>query len=88
MLSNPHLLKKILAQKRYSVNVALFSSQEFAYTALQIFNASLSRRYAGFPSEVLTLFVQDGVFTAETLTRFAKRLGIEVGILVGRLQHD
>lgn len=40
------------------------------------------------PSEVLTLFVQDGVFTAETLTRFAKRLGIEVGILVGRLQHD
>lgn len=40
------------------------------------------------PSEMLTPFVQDGIFTSDTLIQFAERLGIEVGILVGRLQHD
>jgi HTH-type transcriptional regulator/antitoxin HigA len=40
------------------------------------------------PSEMLKSFVQAGIFTSDTLTQFAEQLGIEVGILVGRLQHD
>jgi hypothetical protein len=45
---------------------------------------------AGFliPHEQLAAFVTAGDFRAESLAKFAERLGIAVGIVVGRLQHE
>lgn len=41
------------------------------------------------PSEKLKSFIlQNGIFTSDTLKRFAELVDIDVGILVGRLQHD
>ena len=40
------------------------------------------------PSETLATFVQKGIFTTDALMQFADSINIDVGILVGRLQHD
>lgn len=40
------------------------------------------------PPEELSRFVQDGIYTVDSLMRFADCIGIDVGILVGRLQRD
>lgn len=40
------------------------------------------------PSENLKLFVQNGVYNTDSLKLFAEQIGIDAGILVGRLQHD
>ena len=40
------------------------------------------------PSKSLKSFVQDKIFTTEALMQFADSINIDVGILVGRLQHD
>lgn len=50
--------------------------------------ADLFARETLVPSEMLESFVQDRIFTTDSLTQFAKHIGIDVGILVGRLQHD
>ena len=51
-------------------------------------NANLFAGETLIPSEELKLFVQNGIYTVDSLTRFAARIGIDVGILVGRLQHE
>lgn len=40
------------------------------------------------PSEELKSFVQSKIFTSDALKQFAELVDIDVGILVGRLQHD
>lgn len=40
------------------------------------------------PSAELKLFIQNSALNVDTLNQFAERVGIDVGILVGRLQHD
>ena len=40
------------------------------------------------PSEELKSFVQSKIFTSDELKQFAELVDIDVGILVGRLQHD
>ena len=50
--------------------------------------ADLFARETLVPSESLQSFVQDRIFTAGALIQFANSINIDVGILVGRLQHD
>ena len=50
--------------------------------------ANLFARETLIPSKILESFVQDKIFTIDSLTQFAEHIGIDVGILVGRLQHD
>ena len=50
--------------------------------------ADLFARETLVPSESLQSFVQDRIFTTDTLMQFAESINIDVGILVGRLQHD
>lgn len=50
--------------------------------------ADLFARETLVPSESLKSLVQDRIFTTETLIQFANSINIDVGILVGRLQHD
>lgn len=50
--------------------------------------ADLFARETLVPSESLKFFVQDRIFTTDTLMQFAESINIDVGILVGRLQHD
>lgn len=50
--------------------------------------ADLFARETLVPSESLKSFVQDRIFTAGALIQFANSINIDVGILVGRLQHD
>ena len=50
--------------------------------------ADLFARETLVPSESLQSFVQDRIFTADALIQFANSINIDVGILVGRLQHD
>ena len=40
------------------------------------------------PSDSLKVFVQDEVYNIDSLKLFAEQIGVNVGILVGRLQHD
>ncbi len=40
------------------------------------------------PSENLKLFVQNEIYNTNSLKLFAEQIGIDAGILVGRLQHD
>ena len=40
------------------------------------------------PPKELNQFIQNGNYNAKTLGQFAERIGIDVGILVGRLQHE
>lgn len=40
------------------------------------------------PSKNIKSFVRNGVYNTDSLKFFAKHIGIDVGILVGRLQHD
>ena len=50
--------------------------------------ADFFAREALIPSEDLKLFVQNGVYNTDSLKLFAEHIGIDTGILVGRLQHD
>lgn len=50
--------------------------------------ADLFARETLVPSESLKSFVQDRIFTTDALIQFADSINIDVGILVGRLQHD
>ena len=50
--------------------------------------ADLFARETLVPSKMLESFVQNRIFTTNSLTQFAKHIDIDVGILVGRLQHD
>lgn len=40
------------------------------------------------PSSVLQKFTANNSYTAQSLTQFAQKIGVDVGILVGRLQHE
>ena len=40
------------------------------------------------PSEELRFLVNNSTLNIDTLNKFAERIGVDVGILVGRLQHD
>ena len=40
------------------------------------------------PSAELKFFVKNSALNIDTLNQFAERIGVNVGILVGRLQHD
>ena len=40
------------------------------------------------PSEKLKIFLSNSVLNVNTLHQFAESIGVDVGILVGRLQHD
>ena len=50
--------------------------------------ADLFARETLVPSSSLKSFVQDRIFTTDALMQFAESINIDVGILVGRLQHD
>ena len=40
------------------------------------------------PSDELKFFVNNSALNIDTLKKFAQQIGVDVGILVGRLQHD
>ncbi len=40
------------------------------------------------PAEDWASFVQQGNFTTAAITRFAQRINVAPGIVVGRLEHD
>ncbi len=40
------------------------------------------------PSKALNQFIREGKYDITALSRFAEQVDVDVGILVGRLQHD